>query len=329
MKTAVVLMNLGTPVEPSEKAIRAFLKEFLSDPRVVEVPRVVWMLILYAIILTFRTPRVTKAYQKIWWQEGSPLRVITERQTRQLQSAVNDKWGENALLVRHAMAYSGPSLAQVVADLEREKVEHILLLPLYPQFSATTTGSIYDQVASINHNRRNIPQIHIIKQYYDHPLYIDALAESVKKCWQENSKTERLLMSFHSIPQRYSDAGDPYYQQCMGTADLLASKLGLQASEWSVSFQSRLGFSKWLSPYTSVVLKQWGQQKLNSVAVVCPAFSADCLETLEEIAVENRDIFLEQGGGRFYTIPCLNDQPAHIQMMVSLLEKYLPADDKF
>ncbi len=327
MKTAVVLMNLGTPAEPTQKAVRAFLKEFLSDPRVVEVPRILWMLILHVIILTFRTPRVTKAYQKIWEPGGSPLRVITQRQAKQLEGAVKSKWAEKAPIIRHAMTYSGPSLVQVVEELEQEKVEHILVLPLYPQFSATTTASIYDQVAAINRGRRDIPQIHIIKQYYNHPLYIEALAESVKNCWQENGRAERLLMSFHSIPQQYSDAGDPYYGQCKDTAELLANKLGLAASDWAISFQSRLGFAKWLSPYTSVTLKQWAQEKLNSVAVICPAFSADCLETLEEIADENRDVFLQHGGGAFYVVPCLNDQPTHIQMMLSLLEKYLPAAD--
>jgi ferrochelatase len=324
MKTAVVLMNLGSPVEPTLKAVRAFLREFLSDPRVIEIPRIFWMVILYVFILTFRTPRSCRAYRKIWWPEGSPLRVISLRQAEKLQKQINSQWGQQAPIIRFAMTYSGPSLEQVVSELEAQSVEHILVLPLYPQFSATTTGSIYDQVARINQKRRNIPQIHIIKQYYDDPLYIEALAASVKKCRIEEGVFDRLLMSFHSIPQRYSDAGDPYYSQCKTTAELLANKLELTPDQWAISFQSRLGFSKWLSPYTAVVLKSWGQKRIESVAVICPAFAADCLETLEEIAVENRELFQQQGGGRFYSIPCLNDQPDHIQMMMSLIEKYLP-----
>lgn len=327
MKTAVVLMNLGTPVEPTEKAVRSFLKEFLSDPRVIEVPRVIWSIILYGIILTFRVPRVTKAYQKIWGEEGSPLRVITQRQVKRLQQSIESKWGDQAPVVRHAMTYSGPSLQQVVEELEAEAIEHILIVPLYPQYSATTTGSIYDQVATISKQSRNIPQIHIIKHYYDHPVYIEALADSVKKSWHENGQSERLLMSFHGIPQRYSDDGDPYYYQCKRTAELLAEKLALKASDWKFSFQSRLGFAKWLSPYTLETIKEWALHHIKSVTVICPAFAADCLETLEEIQHENRDLFLELGGTSFTVVPCLNDQSKHIQMMVSLLEKYLPTID--
>lgn len=319
-------MNLGTPAEPSRAGVRAFLKEFLSDPRVVEVPRLIWIVILYLFILTFRTPRVTRAYQKIWSSEGSPLRVIVESQAVQLQKLLADDPRHEGVIVRHAMTYSGPSLAEVVAELEAEAVDHILVLPLYPQFSATTTGSIYDQVGRLNSQRRNIPQLHIIKQYYDHPLYIEALANSVKDSWQANGKPTQLLMSFHGIPERYTDEGDPYYQQSKATAVLLAKKLDLDDSQWRISFQSRLGFAKWLSPYTSEVLKQWGEEKLDSVAVICPAFSADCLETLEEIAVENRALYESRGGENFSVIACLNDKPDHIQMMAAIVDQYLPDD---
>jgi ferrochelatase len=325
MKTAIILMNLGTPAEATKPAVRAFLKEFLSDRRVVEVPRAIWLVILYLFILTFRVPRVTKAYKKIWQQGGSPLRLITESQAEKLQQYLTANSQQQMVpAVHHAMTYSGPSLADKINELEHSGVEHMLVLPLYPQYSATTTGGIYDQLSQLNSQRRNIPQVHILKQYFDHPLYIEALANSVKTQWQQTAQPDRLLMSFHSIPQAYADAGDPYYQQCLATAELLADALQLQEGQWAISFQSRLGYAKWLSPYTFEVLQQWGAEGIKHVDVVCPAFSADCLETLEEIQIENRDLFIEAGGERFNLIPCLNDQPMHIEMMASLVNQYLP-----
>lgn len=326
MKKAVVIMNLGTPVAPTKKAVRDFLREFLSDRRVVEVPRPVWLLILYVIILTFRTPRVTEAYKKIWGDGASPLRLITQAQATKLEQQLAAVAGENtAPTVTYAMAYSGPSLEQRVAELEQAGTEHILILPLYPQYSATTTGSIYDQVAKIFSRRRNIPQVQLIKQYFEHPLYIQALAESARQQWAITGKPDRLLMSFHSIPQSYADAGDPYGEQCHATAKLLAKALGLNDQQWAISFQSRLGFSKWLSPYTSTTVEKWGREKIAHVDVICPAFSADCLETLEEIQVENRELFIESGGGELNLIPCLNDQTMHIEMMAALVNQYLPS----
>ncbi len=326
MKSAVVLMNLGTPTEPTKKAVRSFLKEFLSDRRVVEIPKVIWMIILYLIILNFRVPRVTKAYQKIWAGNESPLRKITRGQTTKLQQLFNTLYSTQATVpqAHYAMTYSGPSLASKVAELEQDGFEHILVLPLYPQFSATTTGSIYDQISQINQQRRNIPQIHVVKQYFDHPLYIEALANTIRQQWQASGKPDKLLMSFHSIPQSYSDAGDPYYQQCLATANLLAEALELSKEEWSISFQSRLGFAKWLSPYTSEILTTWGKQNIKHVDVVCPAFAADCLETLEEIEDENRELFMESGGEVFNLIPCLNENDHHIEMMAAIADKYLP-----
>ena len=330
MKTAVVLMNLGTPTAPTKKAVRAFLREFLSDRRVVEVPRVIWMVILYLFILTFRVPPVTKAYQKIWADNESPLRKITRGQAAKLQQLFNKAYADKEIIpqAHYAMTYSGPSLASKVAELEQDGFEHILVLPLYPQFSATTTGSIYDQIGDINQQRRNIPQIHVVKQYFDHPLYIAALANTVRQQWQASGKPDKLLMSFHSIPQKYSDKGDPYYHQCLVTAELLAESLQLTKAEWSVSFQSRLGFSKWLSPYTNETLKMWGKKNIRHVDVVCPAFAADCLETLEEIEEENREYFIDSGGEIFNLIPCLNESDHHIAMMSAIADTYLPQFDK-
>ena len=324
MKAAVVIVNLGTPVEPTKKAVGAFLKEFLSDRRVVEVPRLIWWLILNLFIIPFRTPRVVEAYQKIWRGNGSPLRVITETQAQLLQQKLRETMSQEAPEVRFAMTYSGPSIETVIDELEQSGVEHILIIPLYPQYSATTTGSVYDRVTDIVSKRRNSPQIHIIKQYFDHPLYIDALAETVKEVWGKTSPAQRLLMSFHGIPRRYCDLGDPYFKQCKTTAELLADKLELSPRQWALSFQSRLGKAEWLSPYTIDVVKDWGAEKLESLSVICPAFAADCLETLEEIEVENRQVFESNGGGRFDVIPCLNEHPAHIKLLAALAEQYLP-----
>ena len=324
MKTAVILMNLGTPTEPNTPAIRHFLKHFLSDRRVVEVPRLLWNVILYGVILPFRAPRLVKSYQQIWEDGGSPLRCITQKQTKKLQHLLTNKWGEKAPIVRYAMTYCGPQLSDVVDQLEKDGVEHITVLPLYPQYSATTTGSIYDQVTNIVSRRRNIPQIHIIKHYYSDILYIEALAKSVSDHWSEYKQADQLLISFHGLPQKNVDAGDPYYIQCKQTAQLLAQELQLNDSQWKMSFQSRLGYAKWLSPYTSSVLKEWGDKKVQAVDVICPAFSSDCLETLEEIKCENREIFLSAGGGQYHLITCLNDQSLHIEMMAAVVERYLP-----
>ena len=324
MKSAVIIMNLGSPIDTTPASVRAFLKEFLSDRRVIEVPKLIWFIILHCIILVFRTPKVVKAYQKIWLSEGSPLRVTTQQQVIKLQQQLSARMGDEAPVVRYAMTYTGPSIAQVVGELNQQGIEHILVLPLYPQYSATTVGSIYDQISAIVSQSRNIPQIHVIKSYYQYSLYIEALAYSVKEVWDESGKADHLLMSFHSIPQSYSDKGDPYFYECMKTANLLAEKLGLTESEWEVSFQSKVGFSKWLSPYTSSRVEKLAKEKVKSLEVICPAFSVDCLETLEEIDMENREIFLENGGEKFTMIPCLNDKDCHIDMMSGLVEKYLP-----
>lgn len=324
MKTAVVLMNLGTPSAPTKSAVRKFLREFLSDPRVVEVPALVWWFVLNLVIIPLRAGRVARAYQSIWQDSGSPLRSITESQQKKLALLLQEKLGERAPIVRHAMTYSGPDLDSVVAKLQSEGVDRIVILPLYPQYSATTTGSVYDRVASIFKSRRNIPELIVVKQYFEHPLYIEALAQSVRSHWQQAGRSDRLLMSFHSIPQRCCDEGDPYYDQCLVTASALAEALALKPDEWAVSFQSRVGYAQWLSPYTIDVVEQWGREKLGSVDVMCPAFSADCLETLEEIEVENRHVFLQAGGGEFKRIDCLNDSDDHIKLLAELVEIHLP-----
>ncbi len=326
MKSAVVLMNLGTPSAPTAGAIRRYLREFLSDKRVVEIPRLLWYPILHGIILPFRPKRTALAYQQLWNEYGdSPLRVISQQQLAALALHWRER-GDTQTQFRLAMTYGEPSLPAVVDELRAQGVEHILVLPLYPQFSATTTGPIYDRVAEIFKTQRNIPSIGVIKQYFDHPLYIDALAQSVRAHWQTQGRAQHLLMSFHGIPRRNVELGDPYRTQCDATATLLAEKLELRAQEWSLSFQSRLGRAEWLQPYTAVVMRQMGERKVASVDVICPAFAADCLETLEEIAIENREIFQHAGGGEFRYIPCLNAGAAHIELLAQLIADHLPAE---
>lgn len=324
MKTAVVLMNLGTPAQPTASAIRHYLREFLSDRRVVEIPRAVWYPILYGIILTLRPRRLAPAYAEMWDRYGdSPLRVISKKQVAKLQQQLLEQ-NTDAPLVRLAMTYGEPKLSNIVSELRASGVEHILVLPLYPQFSATTSGPIYDQVAALFQSQRDVPSISVVKHYYQHPLYIEALAQSVRAHWQQYGRAQRLLMSFHGIPKRNVDLGDPYRDHCYATAQRLADALQLCEGEWQISFQSRLGRAEWLQPYTAEILQQWGEQKLASIDVICPAFAADCLETLEEIAIENRDRFQRAGGGEYRYIPCLNDSDTHIELLQQLIAQHLP-----
>jgi len=332
VKTAIVLMNLGTPAAPTAAAIRTYLREFLSDPRVVELPRALWYPILYGPILMLRPRRLAKAYAQIWSEYGdSPLRAISRQQVvalrEKLEALAANSPSTPVPLVRLAMTYGEPNLRQVVDELREAGVEHTLILPLYPQYSATTTGAIYDQVAKLVGEQRDIFSMSVVKQYWDHPAYIETLAGSIESFWQQHGRSQRLLMSFHGIPQRNVELGDPYGPQCHATAEQLAKRLGLARDQWQISFQSRLGRAQWLQPYTSATLQQLGAQKLESVDVVCPAFAADCLETLEEIAVENRHYFQQAGGGEYRYIPCLNDSAAHIEMLAKIVAQYLPQID--
>lgn len=324
MKTAVILMNLGTPTAPTAPAIRAYLREFLTDRRVVELPRLLWYPILFGPLLTFRPRRLVKLYEDLWQHFGdSPLRAISQRQMRRLQQRLDITLAEPPL-VRLAMTYGEPRLADVVAELREEGVERMLVLPLYPQYSATTTGAIFDQVAALFRKARDVPSISIVKHYHRHQLYLDALERSVRAHWAEHGRADRLLLSFHGIPQRNVDRGDPYFEHCRETATMLAARLQITDADYRISFQSRLGRAQWLQPYTSVVLEQWGTERVGSVDVLSPAFAADCLETLEEIAVENRRIFQRAGGGEYRYIPCLNDTEPHIDLLAALVDEYLP-----
>ncbi|MFA0809937.1 ferrochelatase [Microbulbifer epialgicus] len=329
MSTAIVLMNLGTPAQPSAPAVRSFLKEFLSDPRVVEIPRPLWLAILNGFILPFRPKRIAPAYEEIWNRsadgagvEGSPLLYYTRRQAELLQEQLRNSGRDIA--VEYAMTYGEPRLDKVIADLRQKDYESFIVFPLYPQYSATTTAAIYDQVAQIFRKSRDIPDISLVRDYYHNPLYIKSLANSVREHWQVHGQAEKLLLSFHGIPKANVDKGDPYYRHCMETARLLAEALQIKENRWQVTFQSRFGKAEWLQPYTDRTLIEWGKSGVKSVDVICPAFSADCLETLEEISVENRANFIESGGGDYRYIPSLNLREDHIKALAAIVEDKLP-----
>ncbi len=315
---AVVLVNLGSPVSPQPQSIRQFLSEFLSDPRVVEIPAWLWRPLLHCVILPLRAKRVAHLYQSIWTESGSPLAVMTKRQAELLQQSLQQN-GAGDMEVAYAMTYGAPSLVSVIDELRSRAIDRILLIPLYPQYSGTTTGAIYDQVADIYRLNRHVPDIRVVRHYYQHELYVAALAESVRYHRHLHGAADLLLFSFHGIPQACVDKGDPYYEHCLYTARAVAELLGLKDAQWQVCFQSRFGKAKWLQPYTDEVLKQLPQIGVRRVDVICPAFASDCLETLEEIEVGSRACFIEAGGEYFARVPCLNDRDEHIDLLRSLV----------
>lgn len=320
-KTGVLLVNLGTPSEPTPAAVKRYLKEFLSDVRVVDTPRLLWWFIL-KVILLIRPKPVSEAYASIWWDEGSPLMVISRRQQAALQTALKTELGFD-VPVALAMTYGEPTMEQAALELRKQNVESIIVLPLYPQNSSSTTAAVFDRLARALKPCPHMPELTFINDYHNHPDYIHALANSVKQHWLEHGKAEKLLMSFHGIPQSYEDKGDPYPSQCRETAHLLASQLGLKDDEWQSAFQSRFGRAEWVKPYTDATLKEWGASGVKSVNVISPAFAADCLETLEELKEENREYFEEAGGKEYSYVTALNDNPDHIQMMVNLIKAKL------
>ncbi len=314
----ILLVNLGTPDTPKTADVRRYLAEFLSDRRVVEMARLPWMLLLHGVILRTRPARSAAAYQSIWTPEGSPLLVIAERQKAALQQALDTRL-PGPVKVALAMRYGNPSVASALAQLKAANARRVLVLPLYPQYSGSTTGSVFDAVTDELRRWRWLPELRFVNQYHDAPGYIDALAASIRTHWAEHGQAERLLFSFHGIPKAYFEQGDPYHCQCQKTARLVAERLDLSRERWFLSFQSRLGKSEWLRPYTDLTLKEWGAQGVKSVQVISPGFSADCLETLEEISIENRDLFREAGGESYSYIPCLNDNADHLEMLADLI----------
>ena len=321
MPTGVLIANLGTPAAPEAPAVRRYLAEFLSDRRVIELPRLFWLLILHGWILRTRPRRSAEAYRRIWTAEGSPLLVNSNRQAAALRSALG-RDGTESWHVELGMRYGQPSIAEALEKLRQADITRLLVLPLYPQYSGTTTGSTFDAVASALRGWRRVPELFFVSDYHDDPGYIEALVESIRLHQAEHGRPERLLFSFHGIPKRYVDAGDPYHAQCLRTARLIAAELELPQERWTASFQSRFGAAEWLQPYTDKLLRQWAGAGITSVQVICPGFSADCLETLEEIAMQNREHFLEAGGREYSYVPALNDQPAHIEALLGVIRRY-------
>ena len=315
-KTGILLANLGTPDAPTPGAVKRYLRQFLSDKRVVDTSRLLWWPLLRGVILPIRSPRVAKLYQSVWMEEGSPLMVYSRRQQQALAARLPDT------PVALGMSYGSPSLASAVDDLLAQGVEHIVVLPLYPQYSCSTVAAVWDELARILAKKRAIPGISFIRDYAEHPDYIHALAASVRASFAVHGEPDLLLLSYHGIPQRYANQGDDYPQRCRDTTRELVSALGLPPERVMMTFQSRFGREPWLTPYTDETLKMLGEQGTKHIQVLCPGFAADCLETLEEIAVQNREIFLEAGGKQYEYIPALNADAAHIEMMVNLTAPY-------
>lgn len=323
-KVLLIVANLGTPDAATVPAVRRFLQEFLSDSRVIEIPKLLWKIILHCFVLPFRPRHVATAYAKIW-SDDSPMRNILNAQVEALQQALPQQNPELLLNIVPAMSYGHPSIHQVLADASAQAYDHIVLLPLFPQYSATSTAPLYDAVANWVKTQRNLPGLSFIRDYYQHPDYIAALAQSVREYRAEHGTADKLLMSFHGIPQPYADKGDPYADRCRVTAAKLAEALDLQPEQWAISFQSRFGKQEWVKPYTDQLLQQWAEQGVQSVQVLSPAFSADCLETLEELALQNAELFLQAGGQDYAYIPALNQHPAHIALLQHLLQVQLDA----
>jgi protoporphyrin/coproporphyrin ferrochelatase len=315
--TAVLLVNLGTPDAPTPAALRRFLGEFLGDPRVVEIPRPIWWLILHAVILRVRPRKSAAAYKSIWMEAGSPLMVYSLALAKALGNELADLTGE-AVHVELAMRYGQPSIPARLEKLKRAGVSRILVLPLYPQYAAATTASIFDAVVDTLKAWRHIPELVMISDYHADPHYIAAVSDSVAQFWASEGRAEQLLFSFHGLPERSRSLGDPYYEQCVRTASLIAKRLGLGDGDWQLVFQSRFGAAEWLKPYCVDVLKALPGSGLRSVDVVCPGFSVDCLETLEEIAMANREVFMAAGGQQYRYIPALNDRADHARALALL-----------
>ena len=321
-KIGVLVTNLGTPEAPTKKALKPYLKEFLSDPRVVEVPRLLWFLILNGVILRFRPKRSAEAYKTVWTDRGSPLLFHTQVQASAIEAKLKQTWGDN-IVVDFAMRYGNPALSEVVEKMMQKGVRKLLVLPLYPQYSASTTASTFDALAKDFTKRRWLPELRFITHYHDFSPFIEAAAQRIEKHWDAHGRADKLLFSYHGIPLRYLKNGDPYHCECYKTSRLLAERLGLGKDEYLTTFQSRFGREEWLQPYTDMTMKALPGKGVKSVQVFCPGFSSDCLETVEEIGEENREYFMESGGERYEYISALNAESGHIDALSQLIENNL------
>jgi ferrochelatase len=318
-KTAVLLVNLGTPDAPTAAAVRRYLAEFLSDRRVIEMPRWLWWPILHGVILRLRPARSAHAYAKIWTSAGSPLLVFSQALAEKLRAV----FAAADVRVELAMRYGNPAVGEIIRRLHDEGVRRLLVLPLYPQYSAASTGSAFDAATRALQSLRWPPELRFINDYHAAADYIAALAESVRAHWQRHGRAQRLLLSFHGLPQRCVDAGDPYLEQCRVTAARLRTKLGMDENECVLSFQSRVGREAWIQPYTEELLDRWPKENITNIQVLCPGFAVDCLETLEEIAIRDRARFVEAGGISLDYIPALNAEDAHVAALAALIRRHL------
>ncbi len=319
-RAAILMVNLGTPEAPTAKALRPYLRQFLSDPRVIEVPKPIWWFILNGVILPFRAPKSARAYASVWTEHGSPLLVENRALAGKLEKELQK--GLPRVDVMLAMSYGQPSIDQAIDRLRAENIQRLLVLPMYPQYSATTTASVFDGVTQSLRRLRWLPEVRFINDYCNEPAWLDAIARSIRDFQASAGQPDQLLFSFHGIPKRNLQAGDPYYCQCQASARQISERLQLPDSHWSVSFQSRLGRAEWLKPYTDKTLEQMARKGVKRVQVICPGFSIDCLETLEEIAEENKEYFLEAGGESLEYIPCLNAEDAHVNLLAELCRRH-------
>lgn len=318
-RVGVLLVNLGTPAAPTARAVRNYLREFLSDPRVVDAPRVLWWLILNMVILPLRPRRSAKLYKKIWTPEGSPLLAHSLMQRDKLEQRLNGE-DNGQFKIAVGMRYGKPSIAQALNELGDRDVKKIIVLPLYPQFCSATTASAFDGLAQALAGQRHIPELYFVSDYHDFPPFIEACAKAISASWLESGRPDHLVLSYHGVPRRYVAAGDPYYHQCLATSTLIAERLALKETDYQTTFQSRFGREEWLQPYTDAALRTLAESGEKKVQVFCPGFAADCLETLEEIADENRNYFLASGGEAFTYTPALNADDSHIEALYQLVQ---------
>lgn len=321
-KTGILLTNLGSPDAPATSALRTYLREFLSDPRIVEIPRFVWLIILYCFVLTLRPQRSAKLYKSIWTKDGSPLTHITRQQSKKLNALLKAKGHQDTEVVM-AMRYGNPSIESGLEQLREKGITRIIVLPLYPQYSSTTIGSTFDAVSNVLRKWRWVPELHFINGYHNSPSFIDALANSISEDLQTNGKPKKLVFSYHGTPKLFLENGDPYYCFCMQTTRLVSEKLGFTDDFAVTTFQSRFGKAEWLKPYTDATLESFPAQGIKNVAILSPAFSADCLETLEELEEENREVFTDAGGEHYRYIPALNTRDDHINAMYEVIKPML------
>ena len=320
-KIGVLITNLGTPDAPNKKELKVYLNQFLSDPRVIELPKILWQIILKLVILQIRPSKSAEAYKQIWTDKGSPLLDIANRQLNKIQSSFSSK-NEN-IVFEVGMRYGNPSIPDALLKLQKKQVRRLLVLPMYPQYCAATTGSTFDEVTNVLQKWRWIPEMRFINQYFEEKNYIEALSNSIKSFWKKTSKPQKIIFSYHGIPKRYLTNGDPYHCFCLKTTRLVKENMGLSDDEIMTTFQSRFGREEWLKPYTSETLKELPKQGIKNIHIISPGFSSDCLETLEELEEENKEYFMESGGENYHYIPCLNDHNDHIDVFVSLIKKHI------